>query len=294
MSRTSRIPHPPGSRFVMVNYWAVKRFGLAGAAVIGVLDYWDRAQDSAEQPLGSRNRIVAELEGIVGRNLVDSALRDLAAAGVIRAHKTTVPGQRNLQTWINYGLDLGGLAHLLATAGAPETGSSGDYPNRESLELPKPVPKPGLPSIKKEVDLEAAAPRAFARGSAGAAATATQVGKRRKKRDSGIVTWDAEDIAEAEDVEARLSPDQIRAAVAALIASGKQPVPGLVSLEAERQQQQRATAERSAAAEAARQVRLHAQLSSSDLAAVERGRNLLPETLRAHVKQNSEDKNAQA
>lgn len=105
MSRTTRIPHPPGSRFVSLHAWAVSRFGLAGAAIIGLLDFLDRAKEKEDQPLASRLRILADLEGIVGRNSVDSGLRALSEAGVIRRYEKTSMGEKNFETRVEYGLN---------------------------------------------------------------------------------------------------------------------------------------------------------------------------------------------
>lgn len=278
MSRTSRIPHPAGSRFVAVHQWAVHRFGLAGAAVLGVLDFWDRGQDLAEQPLGSRNRIVAALEGMVGRNLVDAALHDLLAAGVIHAHKTTTPGPRNIQTRINYGLDVLGLASILGDSGTPDFGTSGEYRNRKSQELPKSGPESGVPSNNREIEVEAAAPRARARGSADAAAAtpAKRNCKTRCQRQSGIVTWTQDDLSAAEQIEQTHTPEQISAAVAAVSAKGKEPVPGLVAQAVARQQQASEASQRRAATEAAYRANLNAPASTTnDAAARERGRQIL-------------------
>lgn len=291
MSRTSRIPHPPGSRFVSLYHWAVRRFGIGGAAVLGLLDFLDRAHDEAGTPLASRARIVAELEGIVGKHVVDRALKNLVVAGAVRQHKETTMGDKNWETRVDYSLDILGLRELLAP---PEDDNSGNSRNRESREFPIPDPEPGVPTNKDLEVYAVAAPRAHARGPADAAATKAQVGKRRRKRESGIVTWDAADIADAEKIERTHPANLIQAAVAALLAVSKQPVPGLVAWEIERQQRLRAAKERGAAAEAKLQMRLQADPSKSDLAAVERGCNLLAENFRALVKRSQESKNGQA
>lgn len=74
---------------------------------------------------------------------------------------------------------------------------------------------------------EAAPPRAPARGTTGAAASLS-IGKCRTCRPSGIVTWLPDDIAAAEAIEQQHTPDDIAAAVVALCAARKQPVPGLI------------------------------------------------------------------
>ncbi len=154
MSRTSRIPHPPGSRYVALYQWAVRRFGVGGAAVIGLLDFLDRAKLEPNQPLASRARIIFELEGIVGKHVVDRALHTLLTVGAIRRCEQTTMGSTNWETRVEYALDIHGLAQLLAT---PYSESSGNSRNRESRQLPKtepePGPPPGVPLNKKEVDV---------------------------------------------------------------------------------------------------------------------------------------------
>jgi len=61
-------------------------------------------------------------------------------------------------------------------------------------------------------------------------------GKRRRERPSGLVSWTPDDEVEAERMEADmdLPPDGLAAAIAAVRAAGKQPVPGLVARELER------------------------------------------------------------
>lgn len=187
MSRTSRIPHPPGSRFVPLYSWAVRLFGLAGASIIGHLEFIDRAQEFENQPLASRARIRADLEGIVGKHLIDEALRNLVAHRALKRHENTTMGTNNLVTRVEYGLDLDGLQHLLGT---PDFGSSGESLKREYSGLPEPgpilEPQSGFPSKQKESKKEAAAPRAGARDTADAAA---QRGKqdRRRRGDEEIV-----------------------------------------------------------------------------------------------------------
>lgn len=241
MSRTSRVPHPSGSRYVAIHVWAVERFGLAGAAIIGLLDFFDRGQSTPGQPLASSARIIADLEGIVGRDSVLRALKTLQEVDVIHRVLTTIPGTRNIENHVRYSLNAAGVARLLET---PEIRSSRNSGFQESPEVLKSGLKSGVSSIK-ELEVEAAAPRAHARGTDSAAAHPTK-GKRRTTRASGIVTWDAGDSAEAERIEQQHSADQISAAVSALLTAGKQPVPGLVAREIERQRREHLAAEQRA------------------------------------------------
>lgn len=165
---------------------------------------------------------------------------------------------------------------------------------REKVEKSYKSIAPGWKGKEKEKGKEAAAPRAPARGPADAAA-APGTGKKRINRSSGIVVWLPDDSPEdAEKIEQQHDAATITAAVAAVKATGKHPVPGLVLAEIEHQQERRATEERSAAAEAARQAgqaRLNAQPSTSDLAALERGKRLLSNIRNRH---NQEPANGQA
>jgi hypothetical protein len=70
--------------------------------------------------------------------------------------------------------------------------------------------------------------------------------KRRRTRPTGIITWTQEDETEAARLEASLPSGQIEIAVATLLAAGKQPLPGLVAQEIERQIARRQAEERHA------------------------------------------------
>lgn len=80
----------------------------------------------------------------------------------------------------------------------------------------------------------AAAPRACARDDA-AAAPRPDKNKSRRQRQSGIVTWTDDDDLEAKRIEREHSEDEISAAIMALAGTSKQPVPGLIAAEIERQ-----------------------------------------------------------
>lgn len=110
-------------------------------------------------------------------------------------------------------------------------------------------------------------------------AAALQVmGKRRKTRSSGIVTWMEEDVLAAEIIECGNEVEIVAAAVAVLTKNGKEPLPGLVEREIGRLQKARDDAQLRAAAEAARQALLSAPLQvSADIAnaAMVRGAQLI-------------------
>lgn len=72
-----------------------------------------------------------------------------------------------------------------------------------------------------------------ARPVGGTAAAPPNEQKKRRRRPSGIVTYYPDDILEAERLEATATADEIAAAVAAVEAAGKKPVPGLVGAQIE-------------------------------------------------------------
>lgn len=71
--------------------------------MLGLLDFLDSAQECPEQPLATRQRVIAELEGMVGRNAVDLALNDLVCKGwIIKIERTAI--QKNIVYWHDYAL----------------------------------------------------------------------------------------------------------------------------------------------------------------------------------------------
>lgn len=80
---SSRLPQIKGSHFVQIHSWAVATVGLAGAAVIGELDLRDRNQKRPCQCVATRIDLIASLQGVVGRDAIDYALRKLEKIGWI-------------------------------------------------------------------------------------------------------------------------------------------------------------------------------------------------------------------
>lgn len=142
--RLSRIPHPPGERFLQIHSWAVREVGKAAAAVLAVVDFLDRAQEKAGTPVASRTRIIADLEGFVGRDAIDDALGRLVALGWLCRHELTTLGTANLITRVEYALDADAIATSLQgtialrntatpeirTSGTPEIRTSGSPESR--------------------------------------------------------------------------------------------------------------------------------------------------------------------
>lgn len=130
--RRSRIPHPPGGRFVILHDWLVREVGRDAAAVFGVVEFLDRVEPRAGCPVASRARIIADLQGFVGRNGVDKALHDFMKRGWFERHERTAIGTSNLQTWHEYSLNAAAVSEFLAgTSGLPEQGSPGSL-NRDA------------------------------------------------------------------------------------------------------------------------------------------------------------------
>lgn len=105
MPRASRIRHPSGGRFIQLHAWAVGAVGREGAAVLGLMDFLDRVQDQPGKPLASRSRIIADLQGLAGRNAIDDALARLVDLDWLRLHVDTQVKQRNLSTTHYYSLN---------------------------------------------------------------------------------------------------------------------------------------------------------------------------------------------
>ena len=113
MARTSRIPHPTGGTFIQFYSWAVRAAGRDAAAIIGLLDFLDRARESKNEILASRARILADLEGIVSRYAVDKALGELEARSWICRHEREIFGGRNISKVHEYSLNTDKLAEFI-------------------------------------------------------------------------------------------------------------------------------------------------------------------------------------
>lgn len=180
----------------------------------------------------------------VSRQLVSRCLHDLKAWGFveIRAQRGDDGGQTS------------NLYRVLFDVGEPVAppATSGVAPPATS-DVAAPATSRGCTNAPVNVPLNAAAARAPARTAVDASAHQEQEKrqKRRIVRASGIVTWTPDDHPEAGRIEQRHGVDAIGAAVAALAAAGKEPVPGLVAREIDRQRRAHEAAERQAATEAA-------------------------------------------
>lgn len=124
----------------------------------------------------------------------------------------------------------------------------------------------------------AAAPRACAHDDAAAARPNKK--KSRRQRQSGIVTWTGDDELEAERIEREHTECEIGAALVALAGTGKQPVPGLIAGEIERQRQARKAAEQETNRRAA------SKALELDPETLESGKKLLPAGIRSRLDQS--------
>lgn len=120
MRRSSRIVRKPGSRYLSIFARDVERFGLAAAAVIALLDFFDRCEDVSGLPTATRERIIADLQGVVGKHTIDTAITTLLTLGVVQKNEKVSKEERNYVRSVKYSLDASALSILL---GAPETGS---------------------------------------------------------------------------------------------------------------------------------------------------------------------------
>jgi hypothetical protein len=243
--RESRIPHPPGERFVQLHVWAVTDAGFAPAAILGLLDFFDRRNEHPGELLATRARIIADLQGIVGRNAIDFALAKLVRLQWIRLHEITTTTGTNITTTHWYSLRPEIIAqHLVGrgTAGVPKSGHRSPpngVLNREDHLLQE-----------KE----------------NSSADANSVGKKVwSERPSGIVTWTSDDEASAARLEAETAHDDLAAAISTVRNRGKDPYPSLVAREVKKLRAQRSNAPRTRelreAAEAAMDKRLQDYLA---------------------------------
>ena len=282
--RASRIPHPLGSRFIQVWEWAVRTIGRDAAIVMAEIDFLDRAQDAPGQPVASRARILADLEGLVGRNSLDNALRILVEAGWLKRHERRTLGPFNIQRSYEFSLDAVAIAASLGHSMKDSDSGDPDVPISETRQSPNRDQSRNLirePLERIEVD-EAAAPSKRAIVAAAADRSSPIQGKRRRKRPSGIVTWVPEDEEEALRIEAVASPDDIVNAIARLCRNEKQPVPGMVAIELERMASEEQRERQRSEDEKRHQSALNAK-PEDDVSAFEIGLKLMPNTVRESV-----------
>ena len=147
MALTSRIPHPKGSRFVMLHEWAVRAVGRDAAAVLAEIDFRDRSKNEPGLPVATRFDLIAALQGFVGRDAVDKSLKLLEGLKWIKRSKKSMltRNQTNLKTHYEFALNVDAIAAFL-NSGKPGFRHTGPNPERAAED----------PTIKeKEEELEA-------------------------------------------------------------------------------------------------------------------------------------------
>ncbi len=249
------------------------------------IDFLDRAQDAPGRPVASRARILADLEGLVGRNSVDSALRILVEAGWLKRHERRTLGPFNIQRSYEFSLDAVAIAASLGHSMMDSDSGDPDVPISEIRQSPNRDQSRNLirePLERIEVD-EAAAPSKRAIVAAAAGHSSSIQGKRRRKRPSGIVTWVPEDEEEAVRIEAATSREDIVKAIARLCHNEKQPVPGMVAIELERMTKEVQLAKLRSEAEDRHQSALKAK-PADDVSAFDIGIKLMPSAVRRAVR----------
>lgn len=209
---------------------------------LGVLS---RLLDNAEGYGMTADDLVAERPDTKGRrDAIRTALRELRAAGYIHERAKKGAGGR-----------FSGKETLVFDT--PQSVGDDGKPENPPAGFP-PAEKPALKSSKSTSlvkPLKAAASRARDPASAAAGELQQQqqraTRKVRRVRPSGIVCWEEDDPQFAEAIEADATLGEVRAGVVAVEATGKDPVPGLVSREIQRVRGMREKAEQTKAREAA-------------------------------------------
>lgn len=157
--------------------------------------------------------------GKEGRGAVLTALRELRVAGYMRT--TRIQNARGQWITATYIYDI------------PQPVNPTEVQKPDSGFLDAGVPDVGSPAaIKNNQKNDKQKKQQHAQQPADAA-SAPRSGKKRRVRPSGIVTWTADDVQEAAELEASTPPEELTTAVARLRVKNKQPVPGLVAREVE-------------------------------------------------------------
>lgn len=224
--------------------------------------------------------------GLEGREAILTALRELRVCGYVVVRRIQSDGGRwRTETYV---YDTPQPTEVgFPDSGSPDSGSP-------DAGWPDPIQKNQQNNQQKV----AAAPRASAEPAVQNADAAAQVdsiqdpsrlprgeGKRRRVRTSGLLTWTPDDEAEAEKIESSQIADDIAAAVAAIKAAGKQPVPGLVGREIERRTAKRAAEERHAHQLAASAQQVNTSTTPSNMRNTLSNRNARMAELRAALHQ---------
>lgn len=192
--------------------------------------------------------------GPEGRDALRARLRELEQVGAVRIEAIRAGGGRVAgKRWILIAANRWAIESPLARKPLQDGSSTEERVFRSSV---KPII--GKPDAKvlqgvKVLQEEAAAPRAYARGTDSAAAPISESKRRHPRRtQNGIECWYLCEDASADAIEASTPPEQIAAAVAAIRACTNSanrptsPVPSLVKAEIERQHREHLAAEQRA------------------------------------------------
>ncbi|MDP2832341.1 MAG: hypothetical protein Q8Q28_03410 [Pseudomonadota bacterium] len=209
-------------------------------------------------------RILRELRDVGAITITAHQLTAEEAADIVRDDPTSRARRGHLRghDWLIHHPDEWAIEHSLSP-GDQAGGRSASGPDRKQVYRISVIPRCGKPTPKgllsqgaaisrsssSRLDAAAAAPAEIPSPPPpppAAAPAASAAGKRRRMRPSGVITWTPDDESEAARIEASHAPDDIAAAVAAIKAAGRQPVPGLVSGEIERVVARREAADRHA------------------------------------------------
>ena len=109
----SSIKHPPRATFVQMHAWVVRVVGRDAAAVLGQLDFLDRAQPATGLVVATRQRLLADLEGLVTKYGLDKSLPLLVEKGWIFCKETEEVRGRNLTKIHEYGLNVSKINEYL-------------------------------------------------------------------------------------------------------------------------------------------------------------------------------------
>lgn len=252
MARISRIPHPPGATFFRLHAWVVRAAGRDAAVVLDAIDFLDQREELAGPPVVSRLKLLAHLEGVVGRNGVDKALKLLVENGWIKKKEKVHLNRnsRNINKFHLYSLHPEKISAFLEyksrhpECGTPEIQDQG--PNLEQTPEtdadpdmdPCSEPNSGASKeLEEEIDIETKKEAEEKNHSSASAIqliaqnpAATTKRSIFNVRNSGIATWNSDDEDNASRIEATYAPDRILAAVTKLNKLNKLPLPGYVRM----------------------------------------------------------------
>lgn len=239
------------------------------------------------------------IERVTGATRIDEpvvleALRELDRRGLVALDEQT--REVGIRKWCKFHKFGGRWAEAASKAyGQIESAKiKGIWAGREGVKALFPVKsndsEPTAAATATALSTKAAAPLRWRAGDDAAAAPlvnpptptpGSAIGKRRRVRPSGIVTWTDDDSDEAARIERETGVDDVALAVLALEQAGKEPVPGRVGAELARLLTQRQAADQAATRQAevgaAFEFRVDLTADPAAVAAAAAGRRQLAE-----------------